>query len=181
MDVNAGQATVHDRRARRTRPLDRDLTDCPPAALEGVIDLLSAPGGVNLEEATIALQSLDIDEADLAGAVETRSDNYVRTLIYRDENCELLALTWAPGQRSLVHDHGHSTSVMRVVSGVATEHLYRRREHGAPKREFLKRTLRPGVVTLTPGHTLHSLANAGEDVLVTLHLYAPPLEAHDHG
>src|SRR5262249_2667130 len=96
-----------------------------------------------------------------------------------DERVEMLVLTWASGQRSPVHDHGASTCVLRIVSGVATEHLYRRREDGALRRDYMTRDLRAGIVTQAPGDTLHSLGNnapAHGETLVTLHVYTPPLQ-----
>jgi cysteine dioxygenase len=176
MDLEAALSPqpFHDKRARHA-PVDRDQTMSPPAALSGVIDLLRAPGGVNLDEVTIALQSLSVDDEALGEAISADYRAYVRTLLYRDDQCELLALTWLPGQRSPVHDHDDSTSVMRVVSGVATETLYRRREYGAAKRQSMTRELRPGVVMRLPADTLHSLANTADVPLVTLHVYAPPL------
>ncbi len=92
----------------------------------------------------------------------------------------MLVLTWLPGQRSPVHDHGHSTCVVRVVRGVATENLYRLREGGAEKRAYMTRDLRPGIVTRAPGSSIHSLGNnaeSGGETLVTLHIYSPPLSA----
>lgn len=171
-------ASQNDKRARLALPVDRDLSARPPEAVGGVIDLLSAPGEVNLDAVVIAMQSLDIDAEALGDAVFADNANYVRTLLYRDPRVEMLALTWLPGQRSPVHDHGGSTCVVRIVSGLATEHLYRRREDGAAKREYVKRVLRPGVVVQMLGDQFHSLGNgAGRDgeTLVTLHVYSPPL------
>jgi cysteine dioxygenase len=169
----------HDRRARLARPIDRDHTATPPAVVSGLIDLLSAPGGVDLDEVTVALQKLDVSAESLGDAVYPDGAAYVRTLLYRDDNAELLALTWLPGQRSPVHDHCCSDCIVRIVEGVATEILYRQRDPGAFRREHMQRALRPGVVTRSPGNTLHSLGNnEPSELLVTLHIYTPPLQ-HD--
>jgi cysteine dioxygenase len=178
MSLNVEPVPVLGKRARLARPIDRDHTAQPPAVVAGLIDLLSAPGGVDLGEVSIALQKLDVTAETLGEAVYPDGANYVRTLLYRDDNSELLALTWLPGQRSPVHDHCCSDCVFRVVEGVATETLYRQRAPGAARREFMKRDLRAGVVTQSPGETLHSLANEAGDPLITLHIYTPPLQ-HD--
>lgn len=175
MSLNAEHVPPHDKRARLARPMDRDLTETPPAPVAGLIDLLSAPGGVDLEEVSVALQKLDVSAESLGNAVHHDHAAYVRTLLYRDDNTELLVLTWLPGQRSPTHDHCGSASVMRIVSGVATETLYRQRDLGVVRSQFMKRQLRPGVVT-TSAQTLHAVANESDELLVTLHVYTPPLQ-----
>ena len=169
----------HDRPARFVRPMERDVSHAPPESVGGIIALLSAPGAADLDAVVVALQSLNVTPDILGDAVHADGAQYVRTLLYRDDRAEMLVLTWKPGQRSPVHDHGESTCIVRVVDGVATEHLYRRRERGASRREYMSRQLTPGVVTRTPGdhrHTLGNSAKRGGDVLVTLHVYSPPLK-----
>lgn len=178
MPVNAALSSatpLHDKRARLAQPMDRDLRDRPPLALTGLIDLIKAPAALDLDAIAVAMQTLAIDEAALGDAVYRDDNAYVRTLLYRDARAELLVLTWLPGQRSPVHAHDASECVVRIVAGEATENLYRHREAGAAKRECMSRTLRPGLVSRLAGDMLHSMSNEAEDVLVTLHLYAPPL------
>lgn len=180
MDMRAALRLIaqHDKFERLARPMDRDLTASAPAVVTPILDLLRAPGEINLEALIVAVQALDVDTTSLGDAVFRDKANYVRTLLHRDERCEMLALTWLPGQRSPVHDHGESTCIVRIVSGVATEHLYRRRDDGEVRRAYMTRDLRAGIVTRAPGDTLHSLGNnapAHGQTLVTLHVYAPPL------
>jgi len=180
MDLNAEPSALphHNKLARLAAPMDRDLRDRPPAALTPLIELLNAPGEIDVDAITIALQTLDVSEEALGDAVQQDAASYVRTLIHRDGRTELLVLTWSPGQRSPVHDHGPAAGLMRVVSGEATERLYRRREQGAAKRDHMTRVLRTGTVTNTLAETLHAVSNESDAVLVTLHLYTPPLAHH---
>lgn len=178
MDMLSVHSALHDKRARLSLPMDRDHTASPPRVVQGLIDLISAPGEPDLDAIEVALQTLVIDEDALGSAVHADRVAYVRTLLYRDERVEMLALTWLPGQRSPVHDHGASTCIVRVVSGVATENLYRLREGGAERRAYMTRDLRAGIVTRAPGDSIHSLGNnSDEELLVTLHIYTPPLTA----
>ncbi len=164
-----------DVRADPVRPVERDLSHVPPDAVCDLIALLGAPFELDLDAVTTAMQSLRVDAEALGYAVCEDASNYVRTLLYRDEHVELLALTWRSGQRSPVHNHGISTCIVRIVEGVGREHLYRRREPGKIAREFITRELTPGVVTRSSGEMTHSLGNDGDEALVTLHVYAPPL------
>lgn len=182
MDMRAALRAIaqHDKFERLARPIDRDFTATPPEAVTPILDLLRAPEEIDLDSVVIAMQTLDIDLQSLGDAVFRDKTSYVRTLLHRDARSEMLALTWLPGQRSPVHDHGPSTCVALIVSGVATEHLYRRREDGALRRDYMKRDLRAGVVMRAPGDALHSLGNNASlpgETLVTLHVYTPPLQA----
>lgn len=156
-------------------PVQRDLSHVPPDVVGDLIALLKAPFELDLEAVEIAMQALRVDAKALGYAVCEDDAYYVRTLLYRDEHVEMLALTWKPGQRSPVHDHGQSTCIVRVVEGVAREHLYEPRRAGTVKRRHLSRDLRAGIVARSPGEMTHSLGNDGEETLVTLHVYAPPL------
>lgn len=167
---------LHDKRARLALPMERDLRDRPPEVVGSLIALLQAPGDIDVSAIEIALQTLPVTIEALGDAVHQDEANYVRTLLYRDARCEVLALTWLNGQRSPLHDHGSSDGLMRIVGGEATENLYRQREAGAVKREHMTRTLRAGTVTLTRADTMHAISNDGEEPLVTLHVYAPPLQ-----
>lgn len=177
MDTNTAheEHPLHDKRARLALPMDRDLRDRAPEVVGSLIALLQAPGDIDLAAIEIALQTLPVTEESLGDAIHHDDANYVRTLLYRDARCEVLALTWLNGQRSPLHDHGASDCIMRIVSGAATENLYREREAGAAKREHMTRTLRAGTVALTRADTMHSIANDGGERLVTLHVYTPPL------
>lgn len=158
-------------------PVQRDLSHVPPDAVADVIALLQAPFDLDLDAVVVAMQALSVDAAALGYAVCEDDASYVRTLLYRDAYVEFLALTWKPGQRSRVHDHGESTCIVRIVEGVAREHLYEPRKPGQVKRAYWARELKQGIVTRSPGEMTHSLGNDGDDVLVTLHVYAPPLSA----
>jgi uncharacterized NAD(P)/FAD-binding protein YdhS len=63
---------------------------------------------------------------------------------------------------------------MRVVRGVASETFYRRRRDGLVETTSTHR-LGPGDLAVDPGVVIHSIASAGPELLVTVHLYAPPL------
>jgi predicted metal-dependent enzyme (double-stranded beta helix superfamily) len=155
--------------------VDRDLSARPPEALNRLIALLSQPGAIDLAVVAGAMQALDCSPSMLGEAVCSDQANYVRTLLYRDERSEMLLLTWLPGQSSPAHDHGVSGCVVRVICGVATEHLYASAEDAAAERNAVVRTFRPGSVLHSPDESCHTLGNAAADPLVTLHVYSPPL------
>lgn len=169
------RVALRDKRESPAKPVQRDLSHVPPEVVGDLIALLKAPFELDLDAVVVAMQALPVDAEALGYAVCEGEAQYVRTLLYRDEYVELLALTWMPGQRSPVHDHGESTCIVRIVEGVAREHLYAPRKPGQVKRAYWSRELKDGIVTRSPGEMTHSLGNDGDDVLVTLHVYSPPL------
>ena len=174
-ELRAGIQTAKANRGELARPVERDLSHVPPDVVADLIALLRSPEKINLDAIEVALQTMKLDADALGFAVCEDDANYVRTLLYRDGRVEMLALTLNPGQRSPVHDHGQSTCIVRVVEGLAHEHVYRSRGTTKGERRFIERELKPGIVTRAPGSMTHSLGNDGDTTLVTLHIYAPPL------
>lgn len=104
--------------------------------------------------------------------------SYARRLFHRDEELDWTAvvMTWAPGQRTPLHDHDGCWCVEGVVEGeievtryelVGEEQglfCFRRHEtlHAAPG----------SAGSLIPPHEHHVLGNASDrDIAVTLHVY----------
>jgi uncharacterized NAD(P)/FAD-binding protein YdhS len=123
-----------------------------------------------------ALAATKLAPADLAGYVQFNQQNYSRIPVAVRPQYELLVMTWLPGQASIPHDHAGSICVMQVVQGTAVEGCYRESADGYVDLEY--ETAVPGG-EITGGqdagvHAVHNPSQSGE-VLVSVHLYAPPL------
>jgi len=92
-----------------------------------------------------------------------------RTRVCLTAQFEILVLGWLPGQLSSVHDHGSSACGVRVIQGVATERVGTAEALGAPRHHEAEAAL-----TSHPGEW-HEIRNDGQERLITLHVYAPPL------
>lgn len=90
---------------------------------------------------------------------------YVRVPLFRTEEFEVRLLCWSPGQSSALHGHGGSACAFRVLQGEATE----LRLHGEQTR------LLRGDVAVAADDGIHQVSNLGDQPLISLHLYAPPL------
>ncbi len=122
-----------------------------------------------------SLRGLELERADLAGALVFADRNYRRIAIRRRPHYEALVLCWKSGQRSPIHNHLGSSCVVRVVEGRATETSYVPSPCGklVPQRS---RTFAAGSVTGCRDAAIHQMANLeppGQD-LITLHVYSPP-------
>jgi predicted metal-dependent enzyme (double-stranded beta helix superfamily) len=111
-----------------------------------------------------------------------REDTYARNLVVLHPRFEMLVLCWRPGQNSRIHDHMDSISVVKVIRGTLTNHLYERLDDGNKPGFCELKKIRADLVgageyaSLDLGgiHMMENDPHSGED-LVTLHFYAEPL------
>ena len=102
---------------------------------------------------------------DVRGFVSFNEEDYVRALIFRNDELELRLHCWRPGQSSSLHGHGASACAFKIIRGTATETVLGDRD----------RVWAPGSIVVEDQPRLHQVMNAGSDALLTLHAYSPPL------
>ncbi|HTU69805.1 MAG TPA: cysteine dioxygenase family protein [Candidatus Baltobacteraceae bacterium] len=112
-----------------------------------------------------------------------RAERYSRRLIWRDpdERFVVVAMTWAPGQGSPLHDHAGLWGAEIVVDGTMSETIYElvgRDEDGAYRFvRGLHRVSNHGTVgVLIPPLEYHDFGNAGQTVAHSLHVYGGDLK-----
>jgi len=122
------------------------------------------------------LADADLNLAEIGPFVERSQEGYSRRCVVRRETYELLVLTWAPGQGSVAHDHSGSLCGLKVIQGRLTEQLFALGSDGQVRKTTQQR-LGFGGMLVDPGVVVHSLGNdpALDEVLVTVHIYSPPL------
>jgi quercetin dioxygenase-like cupin family protein len=98
-----------------------------------------------------------------------REQHYMRHLVFRSANVEILVVCWQPGQASPLHDHGPSDGLMIILEGeiVNTTH--------GPEGPPVTTVWRAGDVGHTPVGSRHEVRNSSMANVVSLHVYAPPL------
>ncbi|TWI00002.1 putative metal-dependent enzyme (double-stranded beta helix superfamily) [Luteimonas cucumeris] len=118
-----------------------------------------------------------------AWLLATDSRGYVRRELYRspEHDYQVLAITWAPGQGSAVHDHADTWGVEAVLQGELEVVDYRiagRRGALTALRPTDHRPLPAGsLIGLLPPHDLHACRNASARVTaVSLHVYGRELK-----
>jgi 3-mercaptopropionate dioxygenase len=109
---------------------------------------------------------------------------YIRRELYRSPRFgyQVIAITWAPGQGSGVHDHAQTWGVEAVLRGQLEVVDYRiagRHKALAELHPAGHRPLPAGeVIGLLPPHDLHSCRNASNrETAVSLHVYGTPLDS----
>ena len=144
--------------------------------LSWLVGELDVHNGV-LDEPTVRrlLVQARLNLTEVGSYVEQRTDSYARRRVVRRDNYELLVLTWTPSQGSVAHDHSGSLCGLKVVQGSLEEQLFEDLPDGRVCRTATNR-VSVGQVIVDPGLIVHSLANsASDEVLVTVHVYSPPL------
>jgi predicted metal-dependent enzyme (double-stranded beta helix superfamily) len=107
-----------------------------------------------------------------------RAEHYARRLIWSDpkQRFVLVAMTWAPGQTTPLHDHDGLWGVEIVISGIMKETAYRLVERDAAGRHCFvrerERVSSKGTAgVLCPPVDYHTFGNVGTTPARTLHVY----------
>jgi uncharacterized NAD(P)/FAD-binding protein YdhS len=148
----------------------------PPRGLEWLIGELDACNGV-LEARTLCriLMLAELDWREIAPNVERPPYPYARRCLVRRENYEVLVFTWHPARGSVAHDHPGSLCGLKVIHGELTKQLYEQGPDGHVRRTSVT-LFGAEQITIDTGVIVHSLINSSPDeVLVTVHVYSPPL------
>jgi len=107
----------------------------------------------------------------------TRPDGYARRLLYRSDalGYSAVVMTWAPGQRTPLHDHAGIWCVEGVVEGRMDVTQYDLVEETSDRYRFEARGCVHAAVgsagCLIPPFEYHILANAIDRPSITLHIY----------
>lgn len=106
-------------------------------------------------------------------------DHYARRLIHQDarRGYTIMAMTWAPGQGTPVHDHSGMWCVEAVWNGQIEVTQYELTDtRGDRFRLEPRTTMRAGIGSagsLIPPHEYHTIANPdSREVAVTIHIYS---------
>ena len=114
---------------------------------------------------------------------ESTGDHYARRELYRSDEhgYSVVAMTWGPGQGTLIHDHSGMWCVEGVWNGALEIVQYELLGHEAERYQFRavgSIQAGPGSAgSLIPPHEYHSIRNASPDaVAISLHIYKAPME-----
>ncbi len=143
---------------------------------EIVAQLSSLTKPASLDELHSILGDLEIERADVEDFCLFNPLCYSRNPVAANENFELLCICWLPGQSSLIHDHTGSACGVRVITGAMTETIFERTTENRA-RPVRTNHYDAGYVCGSCDREIHQISNfqAGDRVLITLHVYSPPL------
>jgi uncharacterized NAD(P)/FAD-binding protein YdhS len=143
-----------------------------------LVDQLDALGpGPSLVDIARTLKETRLTLSDVAAFVQRNQRCYNRALVVLRESYELLVMTWLPGQASVPHDHMGSICAMQIVHGEAVEGCYQVAEDGYVDLQY-ETAVGCGEVMAGQDAGVHTVRNSSQagDILVTVHIYSPPLK-----
>lgn len=153
---DGGSLTASSRLCQLIEELDRLG---PQSSLSSLLELL--------ERSSLTLE-------DVRPWVRPNPRRFSRARVILREAYELLVMTWLPGQSDDPHDRGMSVEAMQVLAGTATERTYQLARDGYLD-PCLHLDLPEGSITGFHDAGIHSIHNGDGQMLVTLHVNAPPL------
>lgn len=106
------------------------------------------------------------------------SDNkYTRNCIAHNDEFELVALCWEPGQYTAIHSHNEQECFVKVVKGTFEELKFEYQPDSESMIQFSKEVLEEQSLSINGSdEPYHSLKNVSNDRAVTLHLYMSPIK-----
>lgn len=130
---------------------------------------------------------LDVHNDLFQQHLEFCDQGYRRKLLCRTARFDMLILCWKPGQASTIHDHTNSLNVTRVYQGVLTSRTFAPTSSAQtanpaqlPEQSALQvqaeTVLSENSLAAVERYQIHQLANTSTENLVTLHVYARPLQ-----
>ena len=109
------------------------------------------------------------DDEDLLARVQVPATGREFHLIRRDDDVEVWMIVWAPGASTGFHDHGTATTAFTVVLGSLVEHNWLGGLQIAD--------IGPGDARAHAAGHVHDVRNVGSRPAISLHAYAPRLDA----
>lgn len=127
--------------------------------------MLSEPALVSIAQG-LAASTFAVD-APVPPAGDRAFERLLSTPAY-----EAWVISWSPGARLELHDHGGSLAAVHVVAGTLTEQVVDKRD-----RSVITRGLPADTTVTVPSRHAHAVRNLGDVDAVSVHVYSPPLEA----
>src|SRR5687767_9236575 len=138
-----------------------------------------------------------VERKSLDPYVHFRADMYTRNLVYRDDQVELMAVCWQPGQRTVIHTHNGQLGWMGVEQGALAVVNYKwigcnASENqnvagmdclaGATELDIDRREVQecyPGgpINTVDKVQTIHQVVVQGKEPVISLHVYSRPIDS----
>jgi cysteine dioxygenase len=103
--------------------------------------------------------------------------SYGRNVVFRSDRFEAIVIHLPPGTETPIHDHGDSIGCVQVVAGTLENRVFTLNPGATePVLSSNGRHLPGEYVLIGPG-LIHAMRNAGEEPMISFHVYTPPLES----
>tara|TARA_B100001248_G_scaffold245095_1_gene214656 strand:+ start:674 stop:1198 length:525 start_codon:yes stop_codon:yes gene_type:complete len=105
-------------------------------------------------------------------------ENYTRSLVHKNDNFQLIIMTWPGNFESFIHDHNNNECLFKVLKGKFTEFIYQQKD------DKLELTNSRKIVTnqignINDDYGYHSVKNDTSNYAVSIHLYVKTKQTLD--
>jgi len=121
-----------------------------------------------LPNPTAIVRSIAADRDRWAHLLRYDPDTRWSGLIERTDAYEVWLLSWLPGQRTNLHDHGGSEGAFTVVAGALTERVVR-----IGRGVDVLHSLKAGQTRVFGPRYVHQVSNETTDPAVSIHVFGP--------
>ncbi len=126
-------------------------------------------------EQVSVLKNMNIPISEFEKYATWQEDCYTRNCIARKDGFEFILLCWSKGASTPIHGHAGQNCWVYQVSGEVRERRYNETPHGFEVTN--EAILNEGRITYMHDRMgYHTLENISNDVSMTLHVYANPID-----
>ena len=148
------------------------VVDKFPSSLQSLIDNIRRQPSLSPELAVKLVANASITAEDLEPWRDFNhpiEDSYGRKLIYAEDGFEILAMSWAIGDYSAIHDHGVAQWGAVQCFGAAEHNVYRFVDSQLTLVD--RDRLSPGTINPVDSNLIHQMGNPGQTQFLSLHVY----------
>jgi hypothetical protein len=98
--------------------------------------------------------------------------NYIKNLVYENNNYELFIISWMINKESTIHDHAANGCIFKILNGKIIEERYDKDTLDIIKTNIYN----IGDISYINNNMnlLHKIINNNYNISVSLHIYSPP-------
>lgn len=124
------------------------------------------------------IQRLNLTAEQLEAYVADPGElSYGRTLLYQNEEVDVILIHLPPGGETMIHDHGDSSGCAMVVEGAVNNCIYRLDGYGYPHL-LTDYPVERGHFLYAPKQQIHQLQNPHSVRSLSVHVYAPKMQGN---
>ena len=100
--------------------------------------------------------------------IKTCHDTYYRNLVFKNNDFEILVISWLPGQKTPIHSHPQNGCIMKILDGQLCETKITK------DNKSITNYIKNDTSYIHDSIGKHVISNESDNLAVSLHIYSPP-------
>lgn len=139
--------------------------------LKNIINFLKDNPKVSLKSAEISNILTKYNNNDWQNYESFDESQYIKNLVFRNDNYEMFIVCWNSKQGSLIHDHADNGCVLKILKGKLIEYRYNTDNLELKELSCLTKD---SISYIDNEIGYHKIINDTKSETVSLHIYSPP-------